>query len=162
MKSFGVRAHRSLGETLEVLHQLELGFQKKESIRWGILEARSGQLIGDVGFWRFVRVRYRAEVGAKLLKSHWNRGTMTIALGAVIQFGFEILNLHSIEGNIDPSNEGSKRLVEKLGFETEGYITEHTFNPFSQSFSDTILYAIRRPKWKPQERLGLPPLTYLM
>ncbi len=69
---------------------------------------------------------------------------MTQALARVIQCGFEDLGLNSVEGNIEPDNTGSIKLVEKLGFENEGFVKQHTFNPVKDKFVDTCLYSMTR------------------
>lgn len=49
------------------------------------------------------------------------RGYMKEGLQLVIRHAFDELHLHRLEANIQPGNENSVRLVERLGFECEGY-----------------------------------------
>jgi len=49
-----------------------------------------------------------------------NKGYMTEALEAGINFIFNTVGLHRIEANIMPRNISSLRVVEKLGFQNEG------------------------------------------
>ncbi len=49
------------------------------------------------------------------------RGLMKEGLQLVIRHAFDHLGLHRLEANIQPGNESSVRLVERLGFECEGY-----------------------------------------
>lgn len=59
-------------------------------------------------------------LGYKLDKDHCRKGYMTEAVKRMVQFAFEDLNLHRIEGNIMPRNKASIRVVEKNGFKKEG------------------------------------------
>ena len=45
---------------------------------------------------------------------------MTEALNAVTQFAFRNMGLHRVEANIQPSNQRSRNLVQRCGFEFEG------------------------------------------
>jgi ribosomal-protein-alanine N-acetyltransferase len=48
------------------------------------------------------------------------RGHATAAVRAVVGFAFEELKLHRVEAACVPSNVGSRRVLEKAGFEHEG------------------------------------------
>lgn len=49
------------------------------------------------------------------------KGYMKAGLQLLIHHAFDYLGLHRLEANIQPDNENSIRLVERLGFECEGY-----------------------------------------
>ena len=76
---------------------------------------------------------------------------MTEAMTMVMDYGFIKMNLNSIEGNIDPENKGSIRLVEKLGFEKNGYIKEHSYCYFREKFIDTLLFSKRASQWNSKQ-----------
>jgi len=48
-------------------------------------------------------------------------GYMSQALQLVLRYAFQDLNLHRLEANIQPMNEASKALVNKMGFRKEGF-----------------------------------------
>ena len=75
------------------------------NIRRGVAQA------GSLGYWTglpFVR-----------------QGYMTAAVRAIIPFAFMSLRLHRLEAACIPTNTGSIRLLEKTGFEREGYAREY-------------------------------------
>ena len=149
MRGWGTVAHQTRKETEGLIELVEAQMKKGELIRWAIAEKEDpGTLCGDVGFWRFVRVRRRGELGAKLAKRYWQKGWMTQALSSVIHYGFEELNLHSVEGNIDPKNVGSRKLVEKIGFTKIGLVPEHSYDPFENRYLDMYLYSLTKTQWK--------------
>lgn len=59
-------------------------------------------------------------LGYKLDQAEVNKGYMTEAVRAVVEFAFNALLLHRIEANIIPTNYPSLRVVAKLGFYQEG------------------------------------------
>jgi ribosomal-protein-alanine N-acetyltransferase len=60
-------------------------------------------------------------VGYSIDNVFQNKGYMTQALQAGIDFIFNIIGLHRIEANIMPKNKASLKVVSKLGFENEGF-----------------------------------------
>jgi ribosomal-protein-alanine N-acetyltransferase len=52
---------------------------------------------------------------------------MTEVARAVLEFGFNQLQLNKIEAKVDPGNEASIRLLYKLGFQQEGLLRQHEF-----------------------------------
>lgn len=97
-------------------------------------------MIGSGGIWRIQKDHLRGEIGYELSKEFWGNGIMTEALKEIVKFGFEKMNLHSIEANLDPENTGSVRLLEKLGFIREGYFAESYY--FNGKFTDTGTYSL--------------------
>ncbi len=72
---------------------------------------------------------------------------MTEAAAAVVAFGFESMGLHRAEAQIHPGNQGSRRVLEKLGFVQEGYIRENYYEPATDEFSDSVIFSLLRADW---------------
>jgi RimJ/RimL family protein N-acetyltransferase len=67
-------------------------------------------------------------------------------VAAVVAFGFETLNLHRIEADVDPRNERSLRLLERLGFRREGHLRErYCINGERQ---DAVMMGLLRAEWR--------------
>jgi ribosomal-protein-alanine N-acetyltransferase len=113
------------------------------SIRWMMIARDGGEYLGSVCLWAWDQAHFRAEVGYELAPSHWGRGLVVEAMTPVIRFGWEQMKLHSLEGKVHPDNQGSIRVLEKLGFEKEGYFRENYFN--GQGFEDTAVYSLLAP-----------------
>lgn len=154
MEMYGVHRHKTLNETKKLLTWLQLQFKKKTFLRWGIIQKHDGKLIGDIGFWRFVEIRARAEIGAKLLPDFWGEGYVTEAMIAVLDHAFAELNLQSVEGNVEKTNLGSLGLMKKLGFARIGNIPRHTYSDVSNDYIDTILFNCHSEQWKGRRGYG--------
>ncbi len=109
-------------------------------ITWAVtLNENPERLIGSIGYWRIMKENYRAEIGYMLSPAYWQKGIMKEALLEVIKFGFESLNLHSIEANINPDNIASENILISTGFTRDAYFKENFF--FDGVFKDTAIYS---------------------
>ena len=89
------------------------------NIRRGVAQA------GSIGYW----------VGAPFAR----RGHMTAAMRALIPFCFGTLRLHRLEAACIPSNAASVALLEKTGFQREGYARAYLC--INGTWQDHLLYA---------------------
>ena len=89
------------------------------NIRRGVAQA------GSIGYW----------VGVPFAR----KGYMTAAMRALAPFCFTTLRLHRLEAACIPSNTASVRLLEKTGFEREGYARSYLC--INGVWQDHLLYA---------------------
>ena len=54
-----------------------------------------------------------------------------------------MMQLHSIEGVIDPDNEASERVLQKCGFVKEAHFKENEF--YDGKFIDAVVYSKLNP-----------------
>ncbi|HWY10373.1 MAG TPA: GNAT family protein [Bacteroidia bacterium] len=118
--------------------------KNNDAINWAISLKDDPKLIGNVCFWRIEKSNYRAEIGYTLHPDHWHKGIMNEVIKEVINYGFNIMKLHSIEANINPANEASAKLLEKNKFVREAYLKENYF--FEGKFLDSVIYSLLEPK----------------
>lgn len=64
-------------------------------------------------------------LGYSVDHSYQGRGVMYEALDTLIQMVFSQFGLHRIMANYMPRNERSGRLLQRLGFEKEGYAKDY-------------------------------------
>ncbi|MCE3229074.1 MAG: family N-acetyltransferase [Bacteroidetes bacterium] len=128
------------GEALEFIKKI-LGEQKKEqSINWAITLKGDPLLKGNICLWRINKDHYRAEIGYALHPDLWGKGIMLEAVKAVVGYGFNSMNLHSIEGHTKPDNVASVNVLTRAGFKKEAYFRENFF--FDGKFSDTFVFSL--------------------
>jgi ribosomal-protein-alanine N-acetyltransferase len=140
MKYWSAAPDTSIEQAQQRIEVVRAGVRDGSSIRWVIADRASGAFLGSGGFWRWDQRHFRAEIGYDLGRPHWGKGLMTEALGAMLRFGFEAMSLHSVEANVDPRNEASKRVLVKLGFRQEGYFRENFFH--AGEFSDSAVFSL--------------------
>lgn len=99
--------------------QVLVGGLTLANLRRGVAQA------GSLGYW----------IGAPYAK----RGYMTAAVTALIPYAFATLRLHRLEAACIPTNAASIALLEKTGFEREGYAREYLC--INGQWQDHLLYA---------------------
>lgn len=133
----------SVDETLEYIDKINTLINDNESILWGICLKKHTKLIGTICYWRMVKEHFRAEIGYVLHPQYQGTGIMHEAIGEVLRYGFETMQLHSVEAKVNPENVASIKLLEKNGFVREGYFREDFF--FNGKFLDTGVYSLLTP-----------------
>jgi [ribosomal protein S5]-alanine N-acetyltransferase len=108
-------------------------FEQEIGIRWGITQKGHDVVIGTCGY-MFHRPSLRAELGYDLARPYWRQGIMTEALKAIVDYGFERLDLHRLQALVLPGNIASERLLHKLGFQEEGVLRSYAY--FKGAFHD--------------------------
>ncbi|MEM7572996.1 MAG: GNAT family N-acetyltransferase [Bacteroidota bacterium] len=93
-------------------------------IWWAVCEKDSGAFIGAGGLNDLSKEHRRAEIGFWLLPEYWGQGYMQEAMQAIIDYSFEGLNLHRIEGYVETENTNCQRGIAKLGFKNEGTMVD--------------------------------------
>ena len=138
-------AHQSIHQTRAylryVLRQYKLGAPSSMCI----VEKASGKVIGTIGFMWVQPENRSCEVGYSLSRAHWNKGYMTEALEALLEFGFQDLRMNRIEAQHEVDNPASGRVMTKVGMRPEGILRSRLFN--KGRYVDVALYAILRADW---------------
>ena len=108
-------------ETKEELDWFLNGHPKHPELGlWATVHKESGQLIGRCGLlpWT-IEGQYEVEVAYMIAKEYWGQGLGPEAAGAILQYGFEHLGLSRLICMIDPGNNASRRVAEKIGMTLE-------------------------------------------
>ncbi|MBL0388424.1 GNAT family N-acetyltransferase [Tumebacillus sp. ITR2] len=121
-----------------LIQKYDDNFENKRGIRLGIEEKNTGRIIGTCGLQHWDHRDRSADLVYILRKDYWSQGIMTEALGALIQYGFEQMDLYRVQGKIEAPNIGSHRVVEKIGLKREGVLrgAAYTFG----EFRDLVIY----------------------
>lgn len=92
---------------------------------WAIRSA-DGRLIGGIGLHaREAGQPHLAEIGYWLARPYWGRGIATAVVRRVCALAFEEYRLAKVIAHVFPLNAASARVLEKNGFEQEGYLKKH-------------------------------------
>ena len=98
------------------------------------------ELIGAVEITIRSAANKSGEIGYIVNPDHWSRGIATEAASIMIGFGFEELEFHRIYATCAPENEGSRKVLEKLGMRFEGRMRDHIL--LKDGWRDSDLFSI--------------------
>ena len=130
-------------EALAHIKMMEDKIETNEGINWAITLKGDDKMLGVIGHYRIKPEHYRAEVGYMILPEYHGKGITTEAVQCVVDYGFNTMQLHSIEGVIDPENEASQRVLQKCGFVKEAHFKENEF--YDGKFIDAVVYSKLNP-----------------
>ena len=127
-------------EAEEIVAWCEEIWEERTGLRWGLERKGGDGLIGTCGFHNWAHRDFRADVGYDLLPAYWGQGLMRETLTRVIRYGVEEMALHRIQAMVDPANERSQGLLERLGFTRERMLREWRY--YRGEFWDEVCYSL--------------------
>lgn len=133
-------------EAAKLLLEIHKNLEKKQLFQWGIALRETDKIIGTSTLFHLDMRNRRAEIGYALNRNYWKQGFVNEALKALFKFAFDELNLHRIEADVDPNNAASIRVLEKLGFQKEGFLRERWF--VGGKTFDSFFYGLLRSEWQ--------------
>lgn len=142
MQFYGMFPMSELAEAQCLIERLNKSFDEGNGIRWAIELKEDETLIGTCGFHCWNKRHSRIEIGYELHKEHWRRGYIREAVGKIIEFAFENLDVHRIEAMIYPDNINSMKSLDGLGFEYEGLLKDYVY--FREKHQDMKMYSLIR------------------
>ena len=104
------------------------------------------KVIGTIGLMWMQRDNRSAEIGYSLSRAYWNRGLMTEALEAILDFCFETLRLNRVEAQHEVDNPASGAVMRHAGMRREGLLRQRVYN--KGQYVDVELYAILRADYR--------------
>jgi len=140
-------AYTSVDQARMLIESILDNYQRENELRWAItLKNGDNTVIGMCGYNYWARRDFRGSIGYDLARTYWRQGIMTEAVRAIVQFGFEQMQLNRIEADASVENEASIRILEKLGFQHEGIEREQYFE--GGEFHDLMLFSLLKRDYK--------------
>ena len=136
---------RSISEARAYLRYMLRQYRRNQPASWGIILKETGKLIGTIGFMSYNEDHNSAEIGYSLSRDHWNKGLMSEALRACLEYAFDEMQLHRVEAQHELTNPASGRVMEKCGMQREGILRGRLYN--KGRYVDVCLYAILDEDW---------------
>lgn len=106
---------------------------------WVIADSED-RAIGHVGLYKIHLVHRSAEFAIVLDRSTWGKGIGVRATRAMVDYGFDELNLERIELQVLADNERAIAVYRKFGFREEGLLRRAVFK--GGRFHDVLVMAV--------------------
>jgi len=128
---------KDISEAQAFIKKINKGIANRECMYWAIILKESQGLIGTICLWNFSKDQLVAEIGYELHPDYHKRGLMNEALNKVVDFGFTVLNLKTLEAFTHKNNEASKTLLIKNKFLLDAKRTD-------KGFPNNIIYTLSK------------------
>jgi RimJ/RimL family protein N-acetyltransferase len=145
MAYWGTPATTTIGETRQLVLRDIKAVDNGSAMFWAIEWKETRTVIGKCTLWQYSENNQRAELGYILNRQYWRMGLMSAALEAMINYAFSDLGLHRLEADTDSNNAASLALLEKLGFQREGYFRERWY--VSGQRQDSVMLGLLEQDW---------------
>ena len=99
-----------------------------------------GRVVGDMSIFLKSAAHAQVEVGWVFHPAVHGRGYATEAAEAVLAICFGTIGAHRVFAQLDPRNEASARLCERLGMRKEAHLRENEI--FKGEWGDTVIYGL--------------------
>ena len=130
----------------EAFYERNLG-QPRESRALAVERLEDGAFLGTLGLHRVSWRERKASLGVALWDpgAH-DKGHGTEALGLLLVYAFDVLNMHRVELTVFAYNERAIRVYEKLGFVQEGRRRDAWY--WDGEYHDVWDMGLLRPEWE--------------
>jgi ribosomal-protein-alanine N-acetyltransferase len=121
-------------ETNSYIEKMNRGVDEGKWIIWAIVHKSSKKVIGSISIWNMDSEQKSAELGYGIIPEYQNKGFMKEALASVVEYGFEVMNLNTLDAYTEEKNINSIKLLETCKFvevnrvDDEGYYSEKTYH----------------------------------
>jgi ribosomal-protein-alanine N-acetyltransferase len=115
-------------------------WQSEDGFSFHIFERLGGQLAGGITLTQVYRgISQHGTLGYWMGQRYAGQGYMSDAVQALTNFAFTKLSLHRVQAACIPNNIASQRVLEKNGFQREGYARRYL--KIAGVWADHYLYA---------------------
>jgi [ribosomal protein S5]-alanine N-acetyltransferase len=106
----------SLDDALTFIDLINKSIANNESIYWVLQLKNDFKVIGTICLWNLSQEDGKAEIGYELLPAFQGKGLMQEAMSGIIEYGFNVMQLQTIEAWTVMQNQASIRTLQNNGF----------------------------------------------
>jgi RimJ/RimL family protein N-acetyltransferase len=104
------------------------------------------EFVGAVVFTEVYESHGVAELSYWILPTYQGEGYGSEAVDLLLEYGFDELRLHRVRADCYATNDGSRGLLETLGFDREGRFREAAF--VEGEYVDVLRYGLLASEWR--------------
>lgn len=139
-KMYSEPTYTTVTEVAEVIAKFEEGYRRGNYYRWAISLKGEEDCIGQIAYFLIDEKNHWAEIEYCIGEAFQNKGYMTEAVKAIIEFGFDEISLHKVQVCHKSNNIPSRRVIEKSGFVYEGALRDYFF--MDGEYVDRVYYSM--------------------
>ncbi len=142
----GIPRRRDEADAAELIASIAAHAKADDLYQWGVARRDTDEVIGTVTLASIHRGNRRAEIGFAIATAHHRRGYATEAVTTILDHAFATMDLHRIEADVDPDNEASLGLLQRLGFHREGYMPQRWW--IDGRWADSVFFGLLAEDWR--------------
>lgn len=130
-----------------IVRNASIPFNQNDS--WYQLAVRSAvtnELLGDLGVHFLADDGHQVEIGFTIAPARQRQGFGTLAVLALLDYLFTVLNKHRVFASVDPRNEASMALLKSVGMRQEAHFRQSLF--WKGEWVDDVVFGLLRSEWK--------------
>lgn len=121
--------------------------QKGSWYQLAVRSAATGELLGDLGVHFLAEDSQQVEIGFTIAPIYQRQGFGTLAVSALIDYLFMVLNKHRVFASVDPCNKASIALLTRVGMRQEAHFRQSLF--WKGEWVDDVVFGLLRSERKP-------------
>ena len=151
VKYLSYKPHTSSKATAELLKGWVSVYNSNEVYNWAI--ELKGTVVGSISVVDSDNDSSCCHLGWQIDEPFWNKGYMTEAANAIVNFLFSEVGYNRIQSGHDTRNIGSGRVMEKIGMSLEGTLRQYCHQK-DGSIGDKHLWAILKSDWEKNKNIN--------
>ncbi|MFT7681402.1 MAG: ribosomal-protein-alanine N-acetyltransferase [Moritella dasanensis] len=133
------------------INQIHSEFDEASAVSFIAMTPDKSAIVAVANFSNIIQGVFKScYLGYSISKTYEGQGLMIEFLQSCLAFMFENVGLNRVMANYIPVNERSGALLQRLGFEREGYARKYL--RIAGSWQDHVLTALLKEDWLAQQR----------
>jgi len=141
--------HKNIETSKEIVWKWVKSYENNNIYHWAIVF--ENKVIGNIEAMNVDDESFSCHFGWQLDMSYWNKGIMTEAANAVIDYLFDSVGFDRISSGCDTRNHGSYHVMEKIGMKREALFRRYIYQK-DGSIGDKYIYAILKSDWEEKRK----------
>lgn len=138
--------HQSIEQSRKTIDSILARYEAGAPGAWGITLKPSPKLIGYCGLSHWEPAHRKANLFYFLGRPYWGQGLVTEAVQALLDFGFNRLDLNRVEANGHPENRATFKVLAKAGLQYEATYRQDFIK--NGLYEDSEIWSILRREWE--------------
>jgi len=135
------------------IQQIHAEFNDASAINFIAMTPDSSEIVAVANFSNIIQGVFKScYLGYSISKDYEGQGLMVEFLQSCLGFMFENVGLNRVMANFIPDNQRSGALLERLGFEREGYARKYL--KIAGNWQDHVLTALLHEDWLARKALS--------
>lgn len=127
-------------EVKKLLDKYISSYEKSDYYRWAIILKEANECIGQIAYFLVDNNNHFAEIEYCIGSLFQRKGLATEATKAIIEYGFDKMNLHKVQISHKSINIPSRKVIEKCGLAYEGTLRDFFYQ--NGEYIDRLYYSI--------------------